>query len=303
MPKLGGMAQSRPFQIALFAFAVLVLAWFFVLHRPGSTSTSASTPSVSSPAGNSSSGGSSSVYHGSAPGVEGLTRDIKRAHGAVAETQSNAQEVQSRAAAQHPSEVAAAGSAASPAKTTDHTEAASHATAAGHTEAARHAKAQGSHATPATGATAASILNHLTAAVHLNAVLDLLTPALKARVVGAEGVFIAAMKTDLQPASQATVAAELTHHKTVLLLFLNPRSYDDDATAIETVDAAHTIGHTVAVHFAQANQVNSFGSITRDIQVYQTPTLMIVTPKRQVTTLTGLTDAFAIKQTISEARG
>ncbi len=297
MPKLGGMAQlSRPVQIAALVFATLALAWFFVLHRPGAASTSSSTPSVSSSSSGSASrssaaGGTSSVYHGSAPGVEGLTRDIRRAHGAVAQTESNAREVQSKAA-QQPGEAAVAGGTA----------AASHASAAGHAQAGRHAKAQASHAAPATGATAASILHHLTAAAHLNAVLNLLNPALKARITGAEGVFIAAMKSDLKPASQATVAAELTHGKTVMLLFLNPSSYDDDATAIETVDAARTIGHSVAVHFAQANQVNSFGSITRDIQVYQTPTLLIVTPKRQVTTLTGLTDAYAITQTVTEAR-
>ncbi len=54
---------------------------------------------------------------------------------------------------------------------------------------------------------------------------------------------------------------------------------------------AHRLGHSVAVHYALAKQVNSFGSITRDIQVYQTPTLLIVNPKRQVTTLTGYTDS------------
>jgi hypothetical protein len=316
MPKLVGMAQlSRPFQIALLAFAVLVLAWFFVLHRPGTASTSSSTPSVSSSAssssGSSSAGGQSSVYHGSVPGLEGLTKAIKRAHGAVAATQSNAQEVQSRAA-QQPGEVSAAStSSAAAASRAGAVNAATSASAkhsargSGVQRGARHvqrAKANSSHPAAATGATAASILHRLTAAVHLNVVLNLLNPALKARITGAEGVFIATMKSDLRPASQATVAAELKHHKTVLLLFLNPNSYDDDATAIETVDAAHAIGHTVVVHFALANQVNAFGSITRDIQVYQTPTLLIVPPNRQVTTLTGLTDAFTVKQAVNEAR-
>jgi hypothetical protein len=320
MPKLGVMAQlSRPFQIALLAFAMLVLAWFFVLHRPGGSSTSSPSPSVSSAAGSSSSGSSSagrssSVYHGAAPGVEGLSKDIQKAHGAVATSERNAQELQSKSA-QASGDAAGGGASASSATAASHAgnqaKAATGASvkrsapgpgaqrSAGH---AQHAKANSSHPTAATGATAASILHRLTAAAHLNAVLNLLNPALKARIIGAEGVFIAAMKSYLQPASQATVAAELQRHKTVLLLFLNPSSYDDDATAIETAAAARTIGHTVAVHFAQANQVNSFGSITRDIQVYQTPTLLIVTPKRQVTTLTGLTDAYAIKQTVTEAR-
>jgi hypothetical protein len=317
MPKLEGMAQlSRPFQIALLAFAMLVLAWFFVLHRPSGSTTSASAPSVSSAAGNSSSSGSSSaghVYHGAVPGLEGLTRDIQRAHGAATEVERNGREVQSKAA-QQPGEAAAAVSRAGAAAAVSHAGAAKAVTGASAKRSTRgsgvqrsaghvqHAKANSSHPAAAAGATAASILHRLTAAVHLNVVLNLLNPALKARITGAEGVFIATMKSDLRPASQATIAAELQQHKTALLLFLNPNSYDDDATAIETVDAAHAIGHTVAVHFALANQVNAFGSITRDIQVYQTPTLLIVTPNRQVTTLTGLADAYTIEQTVDEAR-
>ena len=65
--------------------------------------------------------------------------------------------------------------------------------------------------------------------------------------------------------------------------------------------AAHTLGRHVAMHTAYASQVNTFGSITREIQVYQTPTLMIVNPHGQVTTLTGYTDAYAIEQAIAEA--
>jgi hypothetical protein len=303
------MAQiSRPFQIVLVAFALSALAWFAVLHRPGgASSTGGSSPSVASSSGGSaahpaakgsaSAAGSSHVYHGPAPGVEGLTRDIKRAHEAAAE--------QERGVA-HPQNSVTHKSGTPRATAPPRASTKPDAAVARADHGAQHsqsAKAQKSHTTAATGATAASILHRLIAAQHLNAVLSLINPALRAKITGAQGVFIGEMKTYLQPASQATVAAELHHGKTVLLLFLNPSSYDDDATAIETVVAAQTFGHPVAVHFAEANQVNSFGSITRDIQVYRTPTLLIVTPKRQVTTLTGLTDAYAIKQAMTEARG
>ncbi len=125
---------------------------------------------------------------------------------------------------------------------------------------------------------------------------------LKAKVALAEHVLVAWMKSDLQPTPPAKIAAELHQGKTVLLLFLNPRSYDDDATAIDTTDVAHKLRQHVAVHLALADQVNSFGSITRNIQVYQTPTLLIINPKLQVTTLTGLTDNFSIEQAVNEAR-
>ena len=110
------------------------------------------------------------------------------------------------------------------------------------------------------------------------------------------------MKSDLQPASQATIAAELHQGKTVLLLFLNPRLRRRRRGDRNHRSRLQARPH-VAAHFALASQVNSFGSITRDIQVYQTPTLLIVTPKRQVTTLTGLTDDFSIEQAVAEAKG
>lgn len=102
---------------------------------------------------------------------------------------------------------------------------------------------------------------------------------------------------------QTAVAAELKQGRVVLLFFWNPRSSDDAAVQRQVQIVAHKLGRRVAVHTAAADQVGSFGSITRDIQVYQTPTLLIVNPRGQVTTVTGYTDAYALEQTIREARG
>ena len=103
------------------------------------------------------------------------------------------------------------------------------------------------------------------------------------------------------PTMQAVVASELKQGEGILVLFWNPHSSDDIAVAGQVKAVAHTLGRHVAVHTAYASQVNSFGSMTRGIQVYQTPTLMIVNPHGQVTTLTGYTDAYAIEQAIAEA--
>src|SRR5258707_15093902 len=94
---------SRPFQLALGAVAVLALIWVVALHRPSSGSSgakssaqpvaAASTPAnTPAPHGSSSAAGKSGgtgagVYRGPAPGVEGLTRAIAKAHGAVASSQ------------------------------------------------------------------------------------------------------------------------------------------------------------------------------------------------------------------------
>lgn len=340
MPKLELMAQiSRPFQIALvalLALAMLMTTWFMLLHRSsGTASSGTSSPSAASAAGSSAShaatpgasasgAGSGRVYHGPVPGLEGLTRDIKRAHEAGGKEERGVTYEEKHAGERHGSTTSA--STGSPTKTHTSTSSAAsthHTTTAVHTHhttvivhthhgastAARsHAQTHGSHAVAAPAATAALTLHNLTEALHLKAVVDLveaIDPALglKSKVAHAEGVLVARMKSDLQPASPATIAAELHRGKTVLLLFLNPRSYDDDATAIGATEVAYKLRHHVAAHFALASQVNSFGSITRDVQVYQTPTLLIINPEREVTTVTGLTDGFALEQAIAEAKG
>jgi hypothetical protein len=99
------------------------------------------------------------------------------------------------------------------------------------------------------------------------------------------------------------VEAELKQGKIVVLLFWNPKGADDVAVheALQRFFAIEPDKH-IAVHEASASQVTSFGSITRAVQVYGTPTILIVNRSGQVTTLTGLTDAYAIEQAIDEAR-
>jgi hypothetical protein len=61
-------------------------------------------------------------------------------------------------------------------------------------------------------------------------------------------------------------------------------------------------GLNVAVNVASSREAAAFGSITRGVQVYGTPTLLVVNGKGHATTLTGLQDAYAIKQAIRETR-
>jgi hypothetical protein len=107
------MAQlSRPYQIALAAVAALGLVWAVALRAHGSSPSepppAKSAAAIASSATHSSGASSSTsaaaeakaaaaptpIYHGAAPGVEGLTRAIAKAHGAVASSQQNAQELQ-----------------------------------------------------------------------------------------------------------------------------------------------------------------------------------------------------------------
>jgi hypothetical protein len=99
---------------------------------------------------------------------------------------------------------------------------------------------------------------------------------------------------------QHTVEADLAKGDVVVLLFWNP-SGTDDVTAHKAVQAVKSV-RRVAVQEAAASQVASFGSVTRGVQVYATPTIFVIGAHRQAIVLTGVQDAFSIEQAIAEAR-
>jgi hypothetical protein len=243
---------SRPYQIALVTLALLVLVWFAALHghKPSSGGGSGSSPAASSAPATPSAAAEAkaaaaptSVYHGAAPGVEGLTRAIDKAHGAVAQSQREAHRVET-------SEPSASSTASAP--------------------ASRTATSEPTHSAPVTP-------GHVHAA----------PPAVKH----------VAIKASMQP----TVEHELHQRKTVLILFWSRHGSDDVAVHNALPAVQRALGGRVAIHYASASQVGSFGTVTHAVQVTQTPTLLIVNTHGKTTVLTGLTDAFAIRQAVSES--
>lgn len=272
------MAQlSRPFQIALVAVALFAAVWLFALHgRPSSTSgsgSSAAVPSSASPATAAAeeraAAAPSPVYHGSAPGVSGLTRAIAKAHEAVAASQQNAKQLEQKSA-QASSTTAPAASAS--------------------TTASPASSSAASHASPAHAPATSKTSTTTTApAVHK----------------GASAPVTASRST--LPSGQRAVEAELKQGKIVVLLFWNSKGADDVVVHKELqllVNLHHSASRAkqIAVHETSGGDVASFGSITRGVQVYGTPTILIVNRKGQTITLTGLTDAYSIEQAIDEAR-
>jgi hypothetical protein len=256
------MAQlSRPYQIGLATVAVLAAAWL-VLLRPHSTATnSASTPPApttvaqstnSSPAPKAAkhANGSSQIYHGSAPGVQGLTRAVAKANGAVATSQQNAKHLEQKS------------NQASSATTSATTS----------TPAA---------ATPTTS-----------------------TPAAKApsKSSSSSGAGHSAVGHGTGVARQHAVEAQLAKGRTVVILFWDPKGADDQSvhSAVRSLRSQHSL--KIDIQEASASQVASFGTITRGLQVYGTPTLLIVGKKGQAKTLTGLQDAYAISQAVREVQ-
>jgi hypothetical protein len=299
MPKLGGMAQiSRPFQIALVAVCLFAGVWFFALQgHSSSTSGSGSAPAVTArtpAASNHASTGatkgapsaavvaqaklaakSGHIYHGSVPGLEGLTRDIARAHSAVA------------AVGASPS-----GSAS-----------------ATHTGSSTTAATQSHVATPAATATSTAASSTPTV-THTTVKLQ----PIKAKS-GAGRI----------PARQVLVEHALHEGKIAVILFWNPKGANDAIVNYE-LRLLETIHHLIrplprtsqlrkafkasglelekrfAAFVSTAGQVASYGSITRGVQVYATPTIFIVNKQGHATVLSGLQDAFSIEQAIDEAR-
>jgi hypothetical protein len=290
------MAQiSRPFQIALVAVVLLAGVWFFALqgHSSG-TSGSGSSPAVAStstptpaatPAkaakgaaathaaathtaathaatthaaagahatGSSSANGVSGpthVYHGPAPGVEGLTRAIVRAHEAIAVNEHKNAEVQ-RKSAQASSE--AASTTGSSAKSS---------TAAPKSSTSTAKPATPASAKPSTTANSPSL-------------------------------------------AQQTVEATVAAGGVAIVYFWNPRGSDDLADAkalLQVVRNAPKAHQLVVAQYATAQQVAEYGSITRGVQIYSTPTMLLINKAGHAIVLTGLQDRFTIGQAVEEA--
>ncbi len=187
--------------------------------------------------------------------MEGLSRAIDRAHGAVATSEQNARQLQEKSA--QASEEAAPATGASGASTS------------------------GASATSAPTAAVHKIAPHTPAVVHGSA---------------------ASAALRVQAAQQAELKKELAQGKTVLLLFWNPKSTDDVEVRKQMQAVVAHLKGKVAAHVALAGQVGQYGSVTRDVQIYQTPTLLIVGKQGLAVTLTGLVDGYAIEQGILEAK-
>jgi len=276
---------SRPFQIALAALVLFVAVWFVALRghsSGGESSSSSSAPatgssssSAQSSAGPTAPGGGTpasqgGVYHGSAPGVEGLSRAIQKARGAVAQSQQSAKQLQQQSA-QASDETQGAQSTSGHAQDGQSQSGGKHTGRQG--QGSKHAQSQSSSAqsAPAAGSTGTA-----------------------SRV----------------PAMQAAVESELKTNRTVIVLFWNPKG-SVDVTVRHQLSllqgflkqtATLPRNRNVAVHYSLAAEVGRYGTITRSLQVYETPTMLVIAPHGSTKTLTGLVDAYTIRQAIQEAR-
>ncbi len=101
---------------------------------------------------------------------------------------------------------------------------------------------------------------------------------------------------------QQKVEAQLAKGRVAVILFWDPKGADDRLVHRAVGSMRGNSSLKIAFDEASAKQVASFGSITRGVQVYGTPTLLFVNKQGKVLTLTGLQDSFAIAQAVREVR-
>jgi hypothetical protein len=275
MPTQVAMAQlSRPFQIALVAVCLLAGVWLFALQGRSSSTSSPSTAPASAPAAAASSAPAQSAPASTtssgttAPGVAGLSRAVAKARGTVASSQQSAKQVEGESADASGASAPQSSSAAAPA----------------------------TNATAPTSTKVTSVTTvHRSAvhkgAVHKTTVHKVTTVHKTPSTTGAAAI----------PARQRTVEAALAKGDIVVILFWNHHGADDVAVQ-RALQPLSKSGKKISVQESPAGQVASFGLVTRGVQVYGTPTILIVNKHGQTTTLTGLQDTYSISQAIAEAR-
>jgi len=272
---------SRPIQIALAAAVLLIAVWFVALRNHSSSTESSgsgsSAPASSSPSQPSASQSASSsqgtpgggtpaskgqIYKGSAPGVEGLSRAIHRAQGAVAQSQQNAQQLQKKSA-----------------------EASGGTHAQGAQGQTQNSQAQSQSQTQQHQSRGQQTQQHRQTQQRQQA-----QPQSQAK------------STNGVPAMQSVVEGNLAHGKLVAVLFWNPKGAVDQTVRRELSAASRDEHGKLAVHLAHSSEVGSFGSFTHTVQVYSTPTILLINKQGKTSSLTGLTDAFSIQQWIKEVK-
>jgi hypothetical protein len=308
MPKLGEMAQlSRPFQILLVVAFLFAGVWLFAL-RGHSSSTSgsgssaavtASAPAASAPASGSAANTSAGAkgttqpthgQHGSGS-LGGLSHAIAKAHGAAEITQRNTQQVEQKSAA-------ASGEPASSV-----------------TSSAAGGPSSSATSAPRTATSTPTAAKHSVAS----------SPATSTHTAAKAQPIKTQAGAGRMPARQVLVERALDEGKIAVILFWNPKGTDDTAVddELKLLEAVHRLIRPLAntpklraalkasglelqkpfaAFTSPASQVASYGSITRGVQVYQTPTLLVVNKSGHTIVLTGVQDAFSIEQAIDEAR-
>jgi hypothetical protein len=255
---------SRPFQIVLAVFVLFVAAWFVVLRGHSSGGESSSAQSSNTQSSGAQSAAAQPAAAPSSSSSSGPSSPASTYHGAAPGVAGLTRAIAKARGAVKQSQQNAQQLQEKSA------------------EASSSTAAQGNSAVGSSGAAAAS------------------APGSAAQQ-SAESAG-AAKAANGAPVQQAKVESQLAHGKVAAILFWNPTGSVDAVVRHELQAASAKLHGRLAVNIALSSQVGSFGSFTNAVQVYSTPTILLVNGKGATTSVTGLIDAFAIEQAVAEVK-
>ena len=110
-----------------------------------------------------------------------------------------------------------------------------------------------------------------------------------------------AVKHTVSPQQRQTVIANgLNHHKVLAILFFNPAAADDRAVKHE-LDEIPARGGKVVKLAVPLSELTRYPVITNQVQVTESPTLVLIDGQRKADVLTGYLDQLELSQRVSDA--
>jgi hypothetical protein len=254
---------SRPFQIVIVVFVLFAGVWLFVLQGHSTSNSGSSATAVTSTAASATTPASGSSAGAASTSASGSS--LGSLGHAIAKAHHAAAVSQQNANELTTKSAQQSGEAAS------------------------------TQTSPTAAHARASTPTHKASATHVAA-----KPVTKTQTSAARPAQKSAGSSTLIPSGQRKVEADLAKGNVVVLLFWNPAGTDDAVTyrAVQQVRSARK----VSVQDALASQVANYGSVTRGVQLYATPTILVVNKQGHAIVLTGVQDAYSIEQAIAEAR-
>jgi hypothetical protein len=96
------------------------------------------------------------------------------------------------------------------------------------------------------------------------------------------------------------VDGALRHHRVVAMLFYNPAAADDRLVKQELATVPRHNGRVVKLA-VPISELTDFPVISNQVNITQSPTLVLIDPAAQATTIVGFADTFEIAQRVDDA--
>jgi hypothetical protein len=106
--------------------------------------------------------------------------------------------------------------------------------------------------------------------------------------------------THARPTQLSLVDGALRHHRVIAMLLYNPAAADDRAVKQELASVPRHNGRVLKLS-VPISEASDFPVISNQVNITQSPTLVLVDPAAQATTIVGFADTFEIAQRVDDA--